>query len=247
VRYNRREKTGGQQSQVSLSAPNAAEPSTMPFAQRLTCTIDDACEVTGLGRTKLYELIGAGRSRELTRSAGTSLLSLLWTPASTRIPCDSPMDRDRLLRTPASPQNLAAAYSDSSRAGQWFNGQGYVGVSSPTYGTLTVFRQNSLTLDAVFDYDPFSASYGFSPIGFQGITCGGGNTENCRNSTSLKYRVKVSQFRAAALWQFGGYAENNASNGAYTSRQACGVRAMPKTSAAGRQRGGVQMASRRAS
>lgn len=33
----------------------------MPFAQRLTCTIGDACEVTGLGRTKLYELIGAGR------------------------------------------------------------------------------------------------------------------------------------------------------------------------------------------
>jgi hypothetical protein len=34
----------------------------MPFAQRLTCTIDHACEVTGAwGRTKLYELIGAGR------------------------------------------------------------------------------------------------------------------------------------------------------------------------------------------
>ena len=51
------------------------------------------------------------------------------------------------------PQNLATAYSDSSRAGQWYNGQGYVGLSSPTYGTLTVFRQNSLTLDAVFDYE----------------------------------------------------------------------------------------------
>ena len=113
------------------------------------------------------------------------------------------------------PQNLQTAYSDSSRAGQWYNGQGYVGVSSPTYGTLTVFRQNSLTLDAVFDYDPFGGSYGFSPIGFQGITCGGGNTENCRHSTSLKYRVNVDHFRAAALWQFGGYAENNASNGAY--------------------------------
>jgi predicted porin len=113
------------------------------------------------------------------------------------------------------PQNLATAFSDSSRAGQWYNGQGYVGVSSPTYGTLTVFRQNSLTLDAVFDYDPLSASYGFSPIGFQGITCGGGNTENCRNSTSLKYRVNVGQFRGAALWQFGGYAQNNASRGAY--------------------------------
>ncbi|WP_426615439.1 porin [Bradyrhizobium sp. McL0616] len=113
------------------------------------------------------------------------------------------------------PQNQQTAFSDSSRAGQWYNGQGFVGVSSPTYGTLTVFRQNSLTLDAVFDYDPFGASYGFSPIGFQGITCGGGNTENCRNSTSLKYRLKVGQFRAAALWQFGGYAQNNASDGAY--------------------------------
>jgi predicted porin len=113
------------------------------------------------------------------------------------------------------PQDLATAYSDSSRAGQWWNGVGYVGISSPTYGTLTVFRQNSLTLDAVFDYDPFSASYAFSPIGFQGITCGGGNTENCRNSTSLKYRVNIGNFRAAALWQFGGYDQNNASNGAY--------------------------------
>ncbi|MGY3622758.1 porin [Bradyrhizobium sp. USDA 10063] len=114
------------------------------------------------------------------------------------------------------PQNLQTAYSDSSRAGQWYNGQGYVGVSSPTYGTLTAFRQNSLTLDAVFDYDPFGASYGFSAIGFQGITCGGGNTENCRHSTSLKYRLNfLNHFRAAALWQVGGYEENNASNGAY--------------------------------
>jgi predicted porin len=113
------------------------------------------------------------------------------------------------------PLNQQTMNTDSSRAGQWYNGQGYVGVSSPRYGTLTVFRQNSLTLDAVFDYDPLSASYAFSPIGFQGITCGGGNTENCRHSTSLKYRVNVGQFRVAALWQFGGYGQNNASNGAY--------------------------------
>jgi excisionase family DNA binding protein len=32
----------------------------IPFAQRLTCTIAEACAATGLGRTKLYELIGAG-------------------------------------------------------------------------------------------------------------------------------------------------------------------------------------------
>jgi excisionase family DNA binding protein len=33
----------------------------LPFAQRLTCTVAGACEVTGLGRTKIYELIGNGR------------------------------------------------------------------------------------------------------------------------------------------------------------------------------------------
>ena len=125
------------------------------------------------------------------------------------------MDRGSVAANAGIPQNQATAYSDSSRAGQWYNGQGYVGVSSPTYGTLTVFRQNSLTLDAVFDYDPFGGSYAFSPIGFTGITCGGGNTENCRHSTSVKYRLNVDQFRVAALWQFGGYAQNNASNGAY--------------------------------
>jgi len=35
--------------------------SRLPFAQRLTCTVAEACEVTGLGRTKFYELIGDGR------------------------------------------------------------------------------------------------------------------------------------------------------------------------------------------
>jgi excisionase family DNA binding protein len=32
----------------------------IPFAQRRACTIAEACEVTGLARTKLYELIGDG-------------------------------------------------------------------------------------------------------------------------------------------------------------------------------------------
>ena len=31
----------------------------------------------------------------------------------------------------------------------------------------------------------------------------------------MKYRLNVDQFRVAALWQFGGYEQNNASNGAY--------------------------------
>jgi predicted porin len=42
-----------------------------------------------------------------------------------------------------------------------------------------------------------------------------GDTENCRFSTSAKYRINVGQFRIGALWQFGGYDLNNASTGAY--------------------------------
>lgn len=41
--------------------PIPSHPGRLPFAQRLTCTIAEACEVTGLGRTKIYELIGNGR------------------------------------------------------------------------------------------------------------------------------------------------------------------------------------------
>ena len=33
---------------------------TIPFTQRPTCTIKEACNAAGLGRTKLYELIGGG-------------------------------------------------------------------------------------------------------------------------------------------------------------------------------------------
>src|SRR6266404_4781381 len=106
------------------------------------------------------------------------------------------------------------SHADSSRAGQFYNSVGYLGVSSP-YGTLTVFRQNTLTLDAVFAYDPMSASYAFSPIGWQGITCGVGNTQDCRFSTAVKYRINIDQFRVAALWQFGDYDLNNAATGSY--------------------------------
>jgi excisionase family DNA binding protein len=35
--------------------------SAIPFAQCLACTVAEACEATGLGRTKLYGLIGEGR------------------------------------------------------------------------------------------------------------------------------------------------------------------------------------------
>jgi hypothetical protein len=34
---------------------------SIPFRERLSCTIPEACAATGIGRTKLYEEISAGR------------------------------------------------------------------------------------------------------------------------------------------------------------------------------------------
>jgi hypothetical protein len=34
---------------------------SIPFRERISCTIPEACAATGLGRTKMYEEIGAGR------------------------------------------------------------------------------------------------------------------------------------------------------------------------------------------
>ena len=44
-----------------FSPMNDRQGKVVPFRERLSCTVDDACAVTGLGRTKLYELIGSGQ------------------------------------------------------------------------------------------------------------------------------------------------------------------------------------------
>ncbi|MGD0720789.1 MAG: porin [Roseiarcus sp.] len=106
--------------------------------------------------------------------------------------------------------------SDSSRAGQWDNTRGYLGISSANYGTLTAGRQYALSNDLVNAYDPMGGSYAFSLIGFSSTLGGGlGDTETARYNTSVKYQIAYNNFRAAAEWQFGGYQQGNGSDGAY--------------------------------
>jgi excisionase family DNA binding protein len=40
--------------------------SPIPFAERVTCTVAEACDATGLGRTKIYDLIKAGALKTIT-------------------------------------------------------------------------------------------------------------------------------------------------------------------------------------
>jgi predicted porin len=105
--------------------------------------------------------------------------------------------------------------ADSSRAGQFYNGMGYVGVSNSTFGTLTFGRQNALSLDGVIEYDPMGASFAFSVIGWSGLTAGGGDTEDARITTAVKYRNQIGPVRLGALAQIGGYDANNGAQGVY--------------------------------
>ncbi len=117
---------------------------------------------------------------------------------------------------------LQGANADSSRTGQWDNSQAFIGLSNKTYGTLTVGRVNTLSLDAINSYDPMGGSYAFSPLGFSGSYAGFGDTEAARANTAVKYRVEIPEpafyganFRLGGLVQWGGYDQGNGTNGLY--------------------------------
>jgi predicted porin len=82
-----------------------------------------------------------------------------------------------------------SANIDSSIAGQIFE-QSFVGISSPTYGTLTFGRQNSTLADLFAKYDPQQLAYAFSLIGLSGTPAGGGDTQDRRLDDSIKYGAK---------------------------------------------------------
>jgi predicted porin len=112
------------------------------------------------------------------------------------------------------PENQQLVPYDSSRWG-WLASQIYTGVSNPIYGTLTFGRLNTPLTDAVNAYDPMGGSYAFSVIGNSGKTCGAGDTETCRWTTAIKYRVNVGNFRLVVAGQPGfGYGAYNPNQGA---------------------------------
>jgi predicted porin len=100
---------------------------------------------------------------------------------------------------------LAAQNSgvDTSVGGQIFT-QSYAGFSSKTYGTLTFGRQNTTMADGIAKYDPMAASQAFSLIGFSGTAAGGGDTEDRRLDSSLKYAGVFGPMHVGAQYKFNG-------------------------------------------
>jgi len=87
--------------------------------------------------------------------------------------------------------------ADSSKGGQMFNGAAYFGISSPTYGTFTMGRQNALSSELLANYDPLAGSNSWSLLAFQGANGGGGDTEDRIFDNSYEYRVNVGPVRFA--------------------------------------------------
>jgi predicted porin len=96
---------------------------------------------------------------------------------------------------------LQNSFQDSAKAGQMFNNAAYFGLSSPTYGTLTVGRQQSLSSDLVTNYDALGGANAWSLLTFQGANGGGGDTENRIYDNSYEYRVNLGPVRLAAIAQ----------------------------------------------
>jgi len=91
---------------------------------------------------------------------------------------------------------------DGARAGQPFNDEFYGGISSTNFGTLTFGRQRALGTDAMLAYDPAGGSYAFSYIGYNGTMASGGDTEDSRWDSAVKYRIAHGPVHFGAMYKF---------------------------------------------
>lgn len=129
---------------------------------------------------------------------GVFNLSTNFSPLSGQL-LDGPKTLQQNSGVPVFNQNTNG---DSSRAGQAFNNLAYVGLSSKTYGELTVGRQSSLTSGVVSGFDPFASSLAFSATGYSGSWTGGGYTETSKWDDSLKYTYNYNVLFVSGLVKF---------------------------------------------
>jgi predicted porin len=101
---------------------------------------------------------------------------------------------------------------DSSLAGQPFE-QAFLGLSSPTWGTITFGRQNTTLADLIAKYDPQQTSYAFSLLGLSGTPAGGGDTQDRRLDGSLKYVGTFAMVHVGAQYKTQGSSAQNYATG----------------------------------
>src|SRR6202042_3435819 len=100
------------------------------------------------------------------------------------------------------PRSSYSITGDGARAGQTFNDELFAGISSPDFGALTGGRQRALGTDAMLAYDPAGGAYSFSFIGYNGLMAGGGDTQDTRWDSALKYRLPYGPVHFGAMYKF---------------------------------------------
>jgi predicted porin len=117
-----------------------------------------------------------------------------------------------LVQNNGRPLTAQSSGLDSSVAGQTFQAS-YVGVTSPTFGLITFGRQTTLLHDGVAKYDPQVGSLAFSLLGAQGLAAGGGDTQDRRMNSLLKYLKQVGCIEFGTEYGFSG--ANGSANTSY--------------------------------
>jgi predicted porin len=136
------------------------------------------------------------------------------------------------------PRKSYSYAGDGARAGQAFNDELYVGLSSTEFGTLTVGRERALGTDAMLVYDPAGGAYAFSFIGYNGLMAGGGDTQDTRWDSALKYRLTYGPAHFGAMYKFADGAGGCYSGSAMWTAATC-TPEKPHNSAYGFDIGGV--------
>jgi predicted porin len=165
---------------------------TRNFAGSVSTVAESGLEQSKIG-IRIAEPIGDDLSLVARLETGFNPLSAELTDACAALATNS-----------GKPQGQQTANADSSRCGQPFNSVAYGGISSPTYGALTIGRHNSLQLDALALYDPQTLSYAFSFLGYSGFNAGAGSTQAGRWDNSVKYALTSGPVHLAAMYSNGG-------------------------------------------
>jgi predicted porin len=113
-----------------------------------------------------------------------------------------------------------SANFDTNRGGKIDNGEAFFGFAASgknRAATLIFGRTTSILSDNVSAYDPDAGAYAFSLISYIGIVSGGGDSEDLRLDSALKFSGTINGYRLAALTQFAGHNSVFQPDGVYGS------------------------------
>ena len=145
----------------------------------------------------------------------------------------------------AAPANYTS-FGDSNKAGQFLNGNVFLGLESRSYGRLTIGRNSSLMSESICRNDALYCAPAFSYVGYFGAAAGMGDTEDRFMDGTVKYAGNLGAVRVGALYQPARLASQTgggAVGSAFQFSLGSSMGALSLEGVAGRRRDGILLAS----